>query len=368
MKIYRAKVRPGFIAIDNKTEDADLSCRALGLLTRWLRFPEGAEVPSIPELVKERKRRGCKRIEGRDALYSASYELEAEGFLVRSLVRGEGGQHEWAAFIYPHAVPPEERSDPEGRKRRSGPVPENPEPAPTCDDAAPPVPDFQEPGTQESANQESETQEASSTNRGQSSSSSSSTVRPSSAGQPKDDEDETQDHKTQPSAEANPASRGSSDTEHEAQAPAGETATPTAEVRDFIAGLPGMDRKGPRDHATLYPRAAVALAAGWAPKTLTAHLTREVNPSRCRNLAAVYGNQLDNLPTPPAALAPPKVREGHCPTHPHIWIGDGSACTACDPRPSNSGMARDVLAAARAQLAQQESSSASAADAGHALT
>ncbi|MFF6794559.1 hypothetical protein ACFY9C_36450 [Streptomyces filamentosus] len=118
--------------------DADLSARAQGLLLRWLRRPPGAEIDDIPEMVKRSKRAGKKRLEGRDALYKASYELEEEGFLVRERDRGRGGQYEWVVRIYSSPVPPEKRSNPEDRKRpsrstpppqnrRSAPVPENPE-------------------------------------------------------------------------------------------------------------------------------------------------------------------------------------------------------------------------------------------------
>jgi hypothetical protein len=125
-------------AVDNAMIDADLSARAQGLLLRWLRRPPGAEIDDIPEMVKRSKRAGKKRLEGRDALYKASYELEEEGFLVRERDRGKGGQYEWVVRIYSSPVPPEKRSNPEDRKRtsrstpppqkrRSAPVPENPE-------------------------------------------------------------------------------------------------------------------------------------------------------------------------------------------------------------------------------------------------
>ncbi|MFD7718991.1 hypothetical protein [Streptomyces sp. NPDC059814] len=118
--------------------DADLSARAQGLLLRWLRRPPGAEIDDIGAMVKRSKREGKKRLEGRDALYKASYELEEEGFLVREQERSGSGQYEWVVRIYSSPVPLDSRSNPEDRKRtprvrtasqnrRSAPVPENPE-------------------------------------------------------------------------------------------------------------------------------------------------------------------------------------------------------------------------------------------------
>lgn len=68
----------------------------------------------------------------------------------------------------------------------------------------------------------------------------------------------------------------------------------------------------------------------------------------------------------PTRSAAPKVREGYCPRHPHIWIGDDGSCTTCTPQPTSNGMARSVLDAARAQLAQRDAGRA--VDDAHALT
>ncbi|MDI3390142.1 hypothetical protein QIS99_28710 [Streptomyces sp. B-S-A8] len=333
MKVYRAKVRPGFIAVDNKAEDADLSCRALGLLVRWLRFPEGAEIPDARELVKQRRRRGCTRIEGRDALYTASYELEAEGFLVRDLVRTENGHHEWVAFVYPYAVPPEERSDPNDRKKpRSGRDPENPEPGPTSTDTESRDPDFQDPG-----NQDPENQDSSYTNREQTSSSppSSSTTRASTAEAPTNEEDEkTLDSPASaPAAPEVPAAR--------------KPAEQDVEVEQFVAGLPGMDRQGPRSCARLYEPVAAALSAGWAPQDLRAHLEREVRPSEVRkSLAGVYVSVLRDLPSPPSPSrpAPKAVRPDRCERHPDLSTVDGCPLCRIEP-PAPRGMGKAVLAA-----------------------
>ncbi|GAA1016873.1 hypothetical protein [Streptomyces thermogriseus] len=122
MKWYRAPEDldpPTWTTLDNRVIDDDLSCRALGLLTRWLRRPPGVEIDSIPDMVKRAKREGRTNFEGRDALYAASYELERAGYLVRELVTVKG-RHEWVVRIYSRPVPPERRSDPEDRKRASG--------------------------------------------------------------------------------------------------------------------------------------------------------------------------------------------------------------------------------------------------------
>jgi hypothetical protein len=107
----------GYTVVENDTLWVDLSCRALGLLVRWLSKPAGVEVDTIPDIITRARRRGNKRMEGRDALYTASYELEEEGFLVRRLFTNEKGQHEWAAFVRSRPVPPSERSNPADRKR-----------------------------------------------------------------------------------------------------------------------------------------------------------------------------------------------------------------------------------------------------------
>ncbi|MEU3778005.1 hypothetical protein AB0F11_33370 [Streptomyces sp. NPDC032472] len=133
--------------LDNQVVDDDLSCRALGLLTRWLRRPPGAEIDSIPDMVKRAKREGKQRLEGRDALYAASYELEAAGYLVRELTTGETGQHEWVVRIYNRPVEPSRRSDPEDRKRGARKGAAKPQVSP--------ITGFQESGNQESVSPDS---------------------------------------------------------------------------------------------------------------------------------------------------------------------------------------------------------------------
>lgn len=159
MRVFREEdpMESGYTVLENDTLWVDLSCRALGLLVRWLSKPPGVEVDTIPDIITRARRRGNKRMEGRDALYTASYELEEEGYLVRRLFTNEKGQHEWAAFIRSRPVPPEERSHPDDRKRDTvknkrakkaaaakpaapsgGPNPGNPFSGPTCEDAASP--------------------------------------------------------------------------------------------------------------------------------------------------------------------------------------------------------------------------------------
>ncbi|MCY0947856.1 hypothetical protein [Streptomyces antarcticus] len=145
--------------IDNVAIDADLSDRALGMLVRWLRRPPGVEIDGIPERVKRAKRNGKTRLEGRDAQYAASHELEAEGFLVRELTTNEAGQHEWVVRIYSRPVAPDKRSSPEGRKRA-------PKRTRSAKSQVSPNTGFQEPGNQEpgfqeTGNQETGSQEAS---------------------------------------------------------------------------------------------------------------------------------------------------------------------------------------------------------------
>ncbi|WP_327359788.1 hypothetical protein [Streptomyces sp. NBC_01304] len=119
------------------------------------------------------------------------------------------------------------------------------------------------------------------------------------------------------------------------------------EVQEFVAGLPGMASKGPKSQATLYPLTATAFANGWTSKTLAVHLAREVNPSQCRSVAAVYKRQLADLPTPPAAPAPRMVRPGRCEEHPEMST-EGGGCPLCprETRPAG-GRGRAALAAAR---------------------
>lgn len=121
MRVFREEdpMDNGYTVVNNDVMWADLSCRALGLLVRWLSKPPGVEVDTVPEIVTRAKRRGNKRMEGRDALYTASYELEEEGYLVRRQVPAEKGQYEWVAFVRGRPVPPEERSNPADRVRES---------------------------------------------------------------------------------------------------------------------------------------------------------------------------------------------------------------------------------------------------------
>lgn len=182
MRVFREEdpMDSGYTVIENDTLWVDLSCRALGLLVRWLSKPPGVEVDTIPDIITRARRRGNKRMEGRDALYTASYELEEEGFLVRRLFTNEKGQHEWAAFVRSRPVPQAERSHPDERKRatvkkpkarktapapaakptQDSPNPGNPFSAPTCDDAENPQLN-PNPGKPDSGDPDSENQASS---------------------------------------------------------------------------------------------------------------------------------------------------------------------------------------------------------------
>lgn len=148
MRWERADEPVTWTTIDNAIIDDDLSCRALGLLTRWLRRPPGAELDSIPDMIKRAKRSGKERIEGRDALYAASYELEAAGYLVREAAVNELGHHEWVVRIYARPVEPNRRSDPEDRKRGT-------RRATSKKPQVSPITGFQESGTQKSGDPDS---------------------------------------------------------------------------------------------------------------------------------------------------------------------------------------------------------------------
>jgi hypothetical protein len=148
MRWERADEPVTWTTIDNAIIDDDLSCRALGLLTRWLRRPPGSELDSIPDMIKRAKRSGKGRIEGRDALYAASYELEAAGYLVRESAVNELGQHEWVVRIYARPVDSDKRSNPEDRKRGTRRAPsEKPQVSP--------ITGFQESGSQKSGDPDS---------------------------------------------------------------------------------------------------------------------------------------------------------------------------------------------------------------------
>lgn len=147
--------------VDNIIIDDDLSCRALGLLLRWLRRPPGVAIDTINQMIDRAKKDGRKSMEGRDALYSASYELERHGYLVRELTTAPNGQHTWRVVVYARPVPPERRSKPEDRARSEGSpgrktaarnMPKAPARTPTkgqgrtkSDKATPPVPGNPEP-------------------------------------------------------------------------------------------------------------------------------------------------------------------------------------------------------------------------------
>ncbi|MEU4118915.1 hypothetical protein AB0F71_31035 [Kitasatospora sp. NPDC028055] len=254
--------------LDNEVIDDDLSCRALGLLTRWLRRPEGAEIDSVPDMVKRAKWAGKQRLEGRDALYAASYELEEAGYLVRELEANELGQHEWVVNVYSTPVPPEMRSnpadrkrDPEGRKQAPKGPKRLPKAGPKAKPQVAPITDFQESGSQDtarpdSAHPDSADQGSSSKDSPNDSSSSTdprtpATSRATSAKKKKEinNQDEPSPPKAAPSAAAVPAPRE----EPASGAPAAEV---SPEVQRIVAAwMAGRDSIGVGRH-----RGANALA------------------------------------------------------------------------------------------------------------
>ncbi|MFJ1902176.1 hypothetical protein [Streptomyces sp. NPDC088115] len=294
--------------------DADLSARAQGLLLRWLRRPPGAEIDDIGAMVKRSKREGKKRLEGRDALYKASYELEEEGFLVREQERSGSGQYEWVVRIYSSPVPLDGRSNPEDRKRtprvrtasqnrRSTPVPENPELE-----------------NQESADQESADQELSSKNSVNDSLSGDG--RPSGDGLDQDErEAAAPEGKAVPAADGGDVPGPREDVDSSSGRP---------EVLVMLVSLPGGVSE--RAALPLLPLVDDAVTAGWTLDGLRAHLARLCDPERVRYAPAVYEKHLRELPAPPSASGAgagagrASVPEGMCVRHPAFREGDCSPC------------------------------------------
>lgn len=301
MRVFREEdpMDSGYTVISNDTLWVDLSCRALGLLTRWLSKPPGVEIDTIQDMITRGKRRGNKRMEGRDALYTASYELEEEGFLVRRLFTNEKGQHEWAAFVRSRPVPHEERSDPAGRKRDTAkvrgtakppaktakkavlktpkrapdenPNPGNPFSGLTCDDTessqVSPVTGFPDSGDPDSENQASSYQ---------------SSLHSSLSPQAGDQQQEGRGGKTRETAAPK-----------DNNAPTGQA----AEVADMICSLPG--HPGKLDVPDLEPLVLDALAQGWTLKQLRGYLAKRCDPTRVYDVVAVYRKHLKRLPDAP---------------------------------------------------------------------
>lgn len=307
MRVFREEdpMHSGYTVVENDTLWVDLSCRALGLLVRWLSKPPGVEVDTIQDITTRSRRRGNKRMEGRDALYTASYELEEEGFLVRRLFTNEKGQHEWAAFVRSRPVPPEERSNPADRKRQTvqtsksrktpskgtakpapskpsagredAPKPENPFSGLTSNDAASsqvePVTGKPDSGEPDSENQASSYQ-----------SSLHSSLSGSSADQGREDRDDKRETATPKNNAEQPA-----------------VPRQRQEITDMIRSLPGkLSEAEARD---LEPLVLDALAEGWTLPALHKHLSRRCDPDRVFSPAAVYRKHLKVLPEPSTAGA-----------------------------------------------------------------
>jgi hypothetical protein len=311
MRVFREEdpTHGGYTVVENDTLWVDLSCRALGLLVRWLSKPPGVEVDTIQDIVTRSRRRGNKRMEGRDALYTASYELEAEGYLVRRLFTNEKGQHEWAAFVRSRPVPPEERSSPEDRKRpttktkpakkaapkkpaapsQGRPKPENPFSGSTRDDAASsqvgPVTEKPDSGEPDSENQASSYQ-----------SSLHSSLSPQPGDQPQEDAPEAAETRETATPEDTPTAASAEGIPQQRQ-----------EITDMVLSLPGIQATA--DALDLEPLVLDALAEGWTLPRLRSHLARKCDPSRVFDPCAVYRKHLKRLPEPTSAGASGAPRE-----------------------------------------------------------
>lgn len=346
MRIVRAAIEPGFIAVDNSAEDADLSCRAFGLLARWLRCAPGEEIAPIPDMVKQRKRRGCKRIEGRDSLYTASYELEAEGFLVRRLEPTRGGS-EWVAYVYPSPVPVAERSNPDDRKRTQGKpragktaargcgrrpdgcrvVPESQGSALTCENEV--IPESQGSGGVIPEIQELHVQ-GSSTRKLSFSLSGAPLVAsdPAASAETVTGERDAATPNNNPAPAAAAASVPPPRSEQQQQ----EADPHLGTAADLLTGLPA--RLGGKTVTSLAPLAAAALAGGYTPETLRAELDRRINVRRIKfegALPGLYRDVLLDLPPAPAARpAGARIIEP-CPDHPGRRRGRCVECALAVP-------------------------------------
>ncbi|MFJ7264976.1 hypothetical protein ACIQV2_33025 [Streptomyces globosus] len=268
--------------------DDDLSCRALGLLTRWLRRPPGAEIDSIPDMVKRAKRDGKKRMEGRDALYAASYELELAGYLVRELDTGENGQHEWVVRIYNRPVEPERRSDPADRKRGAA------KPSATKPQVGP-VTGFQESGNKESVSPDS--------------------AHPDSADQASSSKDSLKDSSL--SAPARPSGDGpGTDGEREAAAPTEQRrSVPSEDPASRVAAQWAQGRKAhglstaPARLRAFEAEARRLLADGVDVARLELAARRMASEATWYSLAM----QLDAMPAAPVPAQGPAVRPSGVP-------------------------------------------------------
>ncbi|THA28243.1 hypothetical protein E4198_00055 [Streptomyces sp. RKND-216] len=311
-------VGPTWTTLDNLIIDDDLSCRALGLLTRWLRRPPGAELDSITDMIKRAKRAGKKRMEGRDALYGASYELEAAGYLVRELATGAGGRHEWVVRIYAQPVPPEHRSDPQDRKRgstkqsRSTPKEQPSKQPKSAKPQVAPITGFQESGNQESGSPDSEDPDS-----GNQASSYKDSLNDSLSGHSRHIGDSPRAEGARETATPNsnapgpvplPRSSGAGQRTVGPTAPASPTDDERLDdVLSMLSSLPG--KPGRHDALDLAPLVMEALEGGmWTLPALRRHLARRCDPDRVFDVGAIYRHQLKRLPdTPPTGDHPATI-------------------------------------------------------------
>lgn len=310
--------------IDNTPIDDDLSDQALGLLVRWLRRPAGVPLDSIRTMCERDRRAGKTQTNGRSARETQANELERKGYLVRRRWQGERGQWHTTISIGAVPVPPEQRSNPDDRKRapkkaktgRTGTT-ETRQPgsgATRSDDTKPQV--APKPDSRGSVRRGS-------VRRASFLSHSVKDSLPGNADAPPH---------LDPSAEDVPEEREQGDQavdgvpqqrEHQ------EPAAPPAEAVAFAEGLPG--RLGRQSVLEVAVIAAEAVAEGWSWEALGDYLRSRVDAARAYAPATLYVKHLVDRPAPPSsASAGRRTAPPECPRHPGFVEGDCSPCRAAE--------------------------------------
>lgn len=121
-------------------------------------------------------------------------------------------------------------------------------------------------------------------------------------------------------------------------------------AREVLASLPEPIKVGARSVRDLAPAVVDALADGWTPETLSAHLSAEL-PARVRSARALLMHRLGDLPSPPAEKdqeppLPPRCGDSwHDPLAPHdrLLYPPGEPprrCPTCHPTALQDGGAR----------------------------
>ncbi|WP_031078534.1 hypothetical protein [Streptomyces sp. NRRL WC-3742] len=350
MRMYRAEESATWTTLDNLTVDDDLSCRALGLLTRWLRRPPGVEIDSIPDMVKRAKRSGAKNLEGRDALYAASYELERAGYVVRRLMHHKNGTHEWICEVYSRPVPPEQRTNPDDRKRATkdtpkaaparrthgqktagekppkAPVPENPDSGP--------VPGFQDSAHPDSAHPDSESQGSSSKYSANDSSSSTAPQTPATSRATSEEQKKIDNQEEPPQGQAVP-SPAAVPTQREESEPAPGDGLSSG-VRQIVlawsearvaAGVGPHRRPGALEE---FQASATALVKAGKPVEWLIAVARWMAAEKpaWAGLGEAAKAQYAGAPAEPMVQAAPRRLVDPCPSHPSLEAAGCRHCTA----------------------------------------